>query len=35
MEVGVFAGYKLRPGFIWEGEYLVWTLTDFANLNLV
>ena len=35
MEVGVFAGYKLRPGFLWEGEYLVWALSDFASLNLV
>ena len=33
MHVGVFAGYKLRPGLHWSKEYLVWGLTDFVGFQ--
>ena len=33
LHVGVFAGYKLRPGLHWSREYLVWDLTDFVGFQ--
>ena len=32
--VGVFAGYRLRPGSHWSEEYLVWDISDFASFAL-
>ncbi len=31
---GVFAGYKIRPGYQWAGQYLVWDLRDFIGVSL-
>ena len=31
---GVFAGYKLHPGYEWKGEYLVWELSAFKDADL-
>ena len=31
---GVFAGYCVTPGYAWSGEYKVWALDDFANVDL-
>ncbi len=31
---GIFAGYKLRPGYKWSGIYLVWDLRDFFGVSL-
>ncbi len=31
---GVFAGYKMKPGYGWSGEYLVWDLRDFMGVTL-
>ncbi len=28
---GVFVGYKVRPGYQWAGQYLVWDLRDFIG----
>ena len=32
--VGIFAGYALAPGYTWTGDYLVWLLDDFMDINL-
>jgi hypothetical protein len=32
--LGVFAGYRLHPGYIWRGEYLVWELDSFQHSDL-
>ena len=32
--VGVFAGYKIRRGYEWKDEYLVWDLSDFVDADL-
>jgi hypothetical protein len=32
--VGVFAGYAIKPGYNWSGDYLVWALEDFVNADL-
>jgi len=32
--IGVFAGYKIHPGYSWHGEYLVWELTSFRRADL-
>ncbi len=34
-EYGVFAGYKLSPGYTWRGEYLVWPLKEFMRADLL
>ena len=31
---GIFAGYHLKPGYSWSGEYLIWDLDDFIGVNL-
>ncbi len=31
---GVFLGYKLQPGGLWQGEYRVSALTEFVGLDL-
>ena len=31
--VGVFAGYRIKPGYTWHGKYLVWDLTEFVDLD--
>ena len=31
---GVFAGYEMAPGFKWRGIYMVWTLEEFADMDL-
>ena len=31
--VGVFAGYRMKPGYTWHVEYLVWDLAEFADLD--
>ena len=31
--IGVFAGYWIQPGYTWHGEYLVWNLVEFADLD--
>ena len=31
--VGVFAGYRMKPGDTWHGEYLVLDLAEFADLD--
>ena len=31
--VGVFAGYRMKPGYTWHGQYLVWDLAEFAELD--
>ena len=30
---GVFAGYELGERGIWTGNYLVWNLADFKDMN--
>jgi hypothetical protein len=32
--VGFFAGYVIKPGYHWSGDYLVWALEDFVNADL-
>jgi hypothetical protein len=32
--VGIFAGYKLHPGYDWKGEYLVWDRASFQHSDL-
>ena len=32
--IGVFAGYEISPGYSWDGIYLVWDLSDFAEVDL-
>ena len=32
--MGVFAGYKLHPGYSWKDEYLVWELESFRSSDL-
>jgi hypothetical protein len=32
--LGVFAGYRLHPGYAWKGEYLVWELDSFQYSDL-
>ena len=32
--IGVFAGYKIRRGYEWKGEFLVWDLDDFVGADL-
>ncbi len=32
---GVFLGYKIQPGGLWQGEYRVAALTEFVSLDLV
>jgi hypothetical protein len=32
--VGVFAGYELKSGYEWKGEYLVWPLESFVKAEL-
>ena len=34
LAVGVFAGYRLRPGSHWSNEYLVWDISDFDGRSL-
>ncbi len=34
MEYGVFLGYKIHPGGLWSGEYLVADLVDFKDKSL-
>ena len=31
---GIFAGYELTPGCKWSGMYMVWSLEDFAEMDL-
>ena len=31
--VGVFAGDRMKRGYTWHGEYLVWDLAEFADLD--
>ena len=31
---GVIAGYKMRPGYKWSGEYLVWSLKELSDVKL-
>ena len=31
---GVFAGYEMAPGCKWSGIYMVWTLEEFADMDL-
>ena len=30
----MFAGYVVKPGYRWTGEYFVWDLADFAPISL-
>ena len=32
--IGIFAGYKLHPGYGWKGEYLVWDRASFQHSDL-
>ena len=32
--LGVFAGYRIHPGYTWKGEYLVWELDSFQKSDL-
>jgi hypothetical protein len=32
--LGIFAGYKLHPGYGWKGEYLVWDRASFQHSDL-
>ncbi len=32
--LGVFAGYKIRPGYTWQGEYLVWDLDELVGITV-
>ena len=34
LAVGIFAGYRLRPGSHWSDEYLVWDVSDFEGYDL-
>ena len=31
---GIFAGYEMAPGCKWSGIYMVWTLEEFADMDL-
>ena len=33
-EWGVFAGYRICPGYKWRNEYLVWRLSEFQKADL-
>eukprot|EP00972_Heterocapsa_arctica_P065324 9644526-Heterocapsa_arctica.AAC.1 len=30
---GVFAGYRIKPGYNWNGEYLVWSLSELTKVD--
>eukprot|EP00972_Heterocapsa_arctica_P112955 16434634-Heterocapsa_arctica.AAC.1 len=30
---GVFAGYRIKPGYNWNGAYLVWSLSEMAKVD--
>ncbi len=32
--LGVFAGHEIRPGYTWQGEYLVWDLDELVGINV-
>ena len=34
-EAGVIAGYNLSPGYVWDGEYLCWSLKELANISMM
>ena len=34
-EAGVIAGYNMSPGYIWDGEYLCWSLKELAEINMM
>ena len=33
-EAGVIAGYKMSPGYVWDGEYLCWSLKELAGIDM-
>ena len=34
-EAGVIAGYNMSPGYVWDGEYLCWSLKELADINMM
>ena len=32
---GVIAGYNMSPGYVWDGEYLCWSLKELANIDMM
>ena len=34
-EAGVIAGYNMSPGYVWDGEYLCWSLKELAGTNMM
>ena len=34
-EAGVIAGYNMSPGYIWDEEYLRWSLKELAEINMM
>ena len=34
-EAGVIAGYNMSPGYIWDGEYLCWSLKELADIDMM
>jgi hypothetical protein len=31
---GVFAGYRMKPGYDWDGEYYCWSFSEMITVNL-
>eukprot|EP00972_Heterocapsa_arctica_P062156 9162261-Heterocapsa_arctica.AAC.1 len=31
---GVFAGFRMKPGYNWDGEYFVWSLKELTAVDL-
>ena len=34
-EADVIAGYNMSPGYMWDGEYLCWSLKELADINMM